>query len=265
MLTGPVPHGRSSPHDNGQSYPAHKSITGQDLAQLLTRRGRARRSGRAILGLTEPVPILVREDTLLWLVDVELVFANPAGISCRTNARIERIDGPLGGSGETKEAVISALESTWIFPFGGRAAEGVRMDEGESSVLARRARIKIVAGAKVSDDGSHMLLKLQPASQYETVLAIPINEAARLIDLVAYALTRSTELARHRRNKRRLFRALACTVGKEPLSEDVVLSIKLPSGGILSFRLQPSMAAGVRSGITEQLEQLASRHARTTH
>ena len=139
------------------------------------------------------------------------------------------------------------------------------MDEDESSVLARRARIKIVAGAKVSDDGSHMLLKLQPASQHETILAIPINEAARLIDLVAYALTRSTELARHRRNKRRLFRALACTVGKEPLSEDVVLSIKLPTGGILSFRLQPSIAAGVRSGITEQLEQLASRHARTTH
>ena len=116
------------------------------------------------------------------------------------------------------------------------------MDEDESSVLARRARIKIVAGAKVSDDGSHMLLKLQSASQHETVLAIPINEAARLIDLVAYALTRSTELARHRRNKQRLFRALACTVGKEPLSEDVVLSIKLPTGGILSFRLQPSIA-----------------------
>src|SRR4051812_13655337 len=161
---------------------------------------------------------------------------------------------------ENQRSVISALESTWIFPFGGRAAEDVRMDEDEC-----RARIKIVAGAKVSDDGSHMLLKLQPASQHETVLAIPINEAARLIDLVAYALTRSTELARHRRNKRRLFRALACTVGKEPLSDDVVLSIKLPAGGILSFRLQPSIAAGVQSGITEQLENLAGRHARTTH
>lgn len=139
------------------------------------------------------------------------------------------------------------------------------MDEDESRVLERRARIKIVAGAKVSDDGSHMLLKLQPASQHETILAIPINEAARLIDLVAYALTRSTELARNRRNKRRLFRALSCTVGKEPLSDDIVLSIKLPAGGILSFRLQPSIAAGVQSGITEQLEHRASRHARTTH
>ena len=29
------------------------------------------------------MPILVREDILLWLVDVELVFANPAGISYR--------------------------------------------------------------------------------------------------------------------------------------------------------------------------------------
>ena len=129
MLTGPVPHGRPSPHDNGQPYAAHKSITGQD--QLNSSRVAAARGEAAvrILGLTQPVPILVREDTLLWLVDVELVFANPAGISYRTIARIERIDGPLGGSRETNEALFQRSNQLGSFLSAGvqlRACEWMR-------------------------------------------------------------------------------------------------------------------------------------------
>jgi hypothetical protein len=53
-----------------------------------------------------------------------------AGISYRTVARIERIDGPLGGSRGTKEAVISALESFLSAGVQLRACEWMRTKAG---------------------------------------------------------------------------------------------------------------------------------------
>jgi len=112
--------------------------------------------------------------------------------------------------------------------------------DNEPPASDRATLIKAVAGAKVSEDGRYMLLKLKLSNAKESVVAIPISEAARLIDLVAYALTKSAELREQPRYKRRAFQTLACTVGWEALGDHVVLTMKLPSGGNLSFRMDRS-------------------------
>ena len=79
MFTGPVPHGRPSPHDDGQPYPAHTSTsTSQDHLNSSRAAARARRSGRGN-PWAHRVPILVREDIPLWLVNAELGFAKSGG------------------------------------------------------------------------------------------------------------------------------------------------------------------------------------------
>jgi len=129
---------------------------------------------------------------------------------------------------------------------------------------ARGTLINAVAGAKVSGDGRYMLLKLKLSSAKESVVAIPINEAARLIDLVAYALTKSAELREQPRSKRRAFRALSCTVGWEALGDHVVLTMKLPGGGNLSFLMDRGLAAGTQRGLADLLGR-RGKHAGVKH
>jgi hypothetical protein len=114
----------------------------------------------------------------------------------------------------------------------------------------KAAQVKRVVGAVVTEDGSHMLLKVERLSGVEAMLALPIADMASLVDLSADVLNRSDKIVRVPGDQRRTpFKVKSFELGRDRATSDAVLFLTFGLGGTLGFRLKPSMAEELSNGL----------------
>lgn len=112
-----------------------------------------------------------------------------------------------------------------------------------------------VIGSMLSDDGKHLLVKFKLGSS-ESVLALPIAIAPNLVSAAALGVPKPEKQADGTK------KVSAFSVNWWEISSvsngDIVLSLTIPGGAVLSFRLDQMMKSGIHETLSSLLGQSIS-------